>query len=237
MARSITSGRVWAATLNEGLGRLRLAWVLGRDTTTPRKNVGSGRVVVLWVQRLKANVVLLQHSLIVTDAGKQLSLGEAAATLAGEQGSRHALDLGPHTVGAGELAVALDLALLAELAGEHLLGFGRRGCLDAGMGAAAVAMLVGGVVCLHRRWTPQTITTTTTTTTRDGSWVVCQGHGRPLACGPSLVACRFLSWVGWLLAICTSLCGASTRARVWSGGKGSQESGVGAGWWGQSSPK
>ena len=123
MARPKGAGRVWAATLDEGLGRLGLGPAVGcwDTTTTTRTWMDSGRVGC-WVQRLKANVVLLQHCLVVADAGEQLALWEAAAALAGEERGGDAGRLRPHAVGAGELAITLHFSLLAQLTCEHLLG-------------------------------------------------------------------------------------------------------------------
>jgi hypothetical protein len=66
--------------------------------------------------------VLLEYGLVVADAGEQVPLREPAAALAREKRGRGALCLAPNAVGAGKLAVALDLALLAQLASEHPLG-------------------------------------------------------------------------------------------------------------------
>jgi hypothetical protein len=73
------------------------------------------------VQRLKANFMLLEYRFVVADAGEQFPLCKPAATLArGERGG-NTLRLEADAVCAWELAVALDLALLAQLASEHSL--------------------------------------------------------------------------------------------------------------------
>lgn len=70
-----------------------------------------------WLER---EVVLAEDFLVAPDAVEQLALREPAAALARGQGGL-TLDLVPHAVGAGQLAVALDLALLTAQAGQHTL--------------------------------------------------------------------------------------------------------------------
>jgi hypothetical protein len=75
------------------------------------------------MQRLKRDVVLLEEGLVMPDAGEQFALGKPAAALAREQGGGNTAGVAADAVGARELAVALDLALLAQLARKHPLRF------------------------------------------------------------------------------------------------------------------
>ena len=64
------------------------------------------------VQRLELDIVLAKQAFVVPKTFQQLSLGVSTAPLARGECGRHALYAGPSAVGAGEFALAFDLALL-----------------------------------------------------------------------------------------------------------------------------
>ena len=72
------------------------------------------------MKRLELDLVLAEKVLVLPEPVQQLPLGKPSPPGAGLR-RRDALDLVPDAVCTGEVAVALDLALLAEDAGEDAL--------------------------------------------------------------------------------------------------------------------
>lgn len=65
--------------------------------------------------------MLVEQGFVMTDASEKVALGEPAASLAWDKGSRDTRGAPAGAVPTRELAVTLDLALLAQLASQYTL--------------------------------------------------------------------------------------------------------------------
>lgn len=89
-----------------------------------RRRIFCDRILVEW---LEFNIVLAEQVFILAETIQQLSLGEPALSPARVKRRRDARSPRPDAIGTRKLAVALDLALLAEHARKHPLWLrGRR---------------------------------------------------------------------------------------------------------------